>query len=208
MSEQSTTTKGPQGALERFVREALTNNGTKVAELTVEQRVRAVAAPTEKAGLRGKALHAWIMDAKNGRDVIAEQRAQDAKEQRAESTAKRVSSSRDPEAAALAVKAKEFAGVKSPFGPGEARVFLDQYTLTAADGKVTVRHGAATGVEGALEEATLSIAQVKAFTQGHALDSVDDQKAIRQAMSGLGAGTVLWGRKLGAFISVSLPEGS
>lgn len=48
--------------LQKYVRDAINKAGHKVDELDNGQRARAVTAPQRKAGLRGKALAAYVMD--------------------------------------------------------------------------------------------------------------------------------------------------
>lgn len=69
------TTTEKRAGLQTYVREALRNNGNvKVADLTPEQHIRALAAPEQKAGLRGKALAIWIMAAQNASQQIQDAR--------------------------------------------------------------------------------------------------------------------------------------
>lgn len=49
------------GALQRYVRDALATVGTKVADLSDEQRERALSAPTDRPTLRGKDLASFVM---------------------------------------------------------------------------------------------------------------------------------------------------
>lgn len=75
-SDMPTATAAPK--VEKYVSNALTHRKIKVSELTPEQKIRALAAPEEKGGLRGQSLVEWIMDAKNTSAQIAEARAADA----------------------------------------------------------------------------------------------------------------------------------
>lgn len=77
----TTTTSTPQ-ALEGYVRDALRNNGGhKVSDLTDAQRERALTAPRDHSGLRGKALAEYVISGASLREQQAEaQRAREALE--------------------------------------------------------------------------------------------------------------------------------
>lgn len=74
---------GKSATAEKFVYDALQKNGFKFKDLTEEQRARALAAPTEKAGLRGKALATWIVDGLSIGQQVQQGRAQVQQEQSA-----------------------------------------------------------------------------------------------------------------------------
>ena len=59
-AQEGTTMTSPKP--EKYVYDAVRAAGGKMADLTDEQRQRALNAPTAHAGLRGKALGTWIMD--------------------------------------------------------------------------------------------------------------------------------------------------
>lgn len=191
----------PQGALEQYVRDAIRSVGIKAADLTPEQRERAMAAPKEKAGLRGKSLGTWIAEAKNGREQVAEAQAERKETQRKETQRKNITASSDPDAKRICIEAKEFAGVKSPFSPKEGREFLDGFELSSIAGPSDARQTITIKNKLAGVEATLFIEEVRAFAKG-TLEAADAKTAVRAAMSELAKETTLWGRKLAAFISV------
>lgn len=72
MSDQSVT---QSAAIERYVRDAITKAGVKAGDLTDEQRMRALDAPSEKAALRGKSLSMWVLEGKNLSEQTKEARA-------------------------------------------------------------------------------------------------------------------------------------
>jgi hypothetical protein len=175
--------------------------------LDAEQRDRAATAKQTHGGLSGKALATFILTGASGREQVQAARQQAAVRERQDRSRANVTRSADPAATEVSQKAKEFAGVKSAFLPKEGRQFLDGFTVTVNGSDVSVRRGDTQGVEGALEEAVLAGDALRAFAKGEDLDA-DAKKEVRVKLTGLGKGTVLWGRKLAAFIAVKAADAS
>lgn len=126
----STTEDKPRTAAEKYVYDALRGQGVKYADLTDEQRARALAAPEAHPGLRGKSVARWIVDgetlgdqlkqAENGRivaqaDEAARRRSEAAK---ASGATPPKSEPRYPENVRKAVKrANELRGKSHGAGP-------------------------------------------------------------------------------------------
>lgn len=66
----SATTEAPRTSAEKYVYDALRGYGVKYAELTPEQRERAVNAHVEHPGLRGKSVARWIVDGESLGDQL------------------------------------------------------------------------------------------------------------------------------------------
>lgn len=180
-----------------------TEDGAEVT-LDTEQRDRAATVRQTHGGLGGKSLGIYVLTGQSGREQVAvarnQQRAADAEGRERTN----VTRSQDPAATEVAQKAKAFAGVKSAFLPKEGRQFLDGFTVTLTGNDkstIKVRRGNAQGIEGALEEAVIEQADLVVFAKGEELEA-EAKKALRAQLAGLGKGTVLWGRKLAAFIAV------
>jgi hypothetical protein len=171
--------------------------------LDSEQRDRAATAKSTHGGLSGKSLSIYVLTGQSSKEQIAAAKLADGAAKKAENQRANVTRSQDPAATEIAQKAKAFAGVKSAFLPKEGRSFLDGFTVTVSSGTsaISVKRGNAQGVEGALEEASLELDDLVKFAKGEELEA-DAKKAVRTALTGLGKGTVLWGRKLAALIAV------
>ncbi len=146
-----------------------------VASLDPTQRKRAAEAP---AGLTGKSLGLYILTGKNSREQIAK-----AREENGTATVERkLREKKDPEASALAAKAKERAPFKSKISPAQARAVLD---LGKAEDVLT-DEALADAVAGRLEG--------------------EEGKATRKKLAELSADvTNLYGRKL-AVLLIALRE--
>jgi hypothetical protein len=184
---------------------------TEDRELSTEQRDRAATYKAGHGGLTGNALARYIMTGETARQQVEAARQDRQRVERADRQRSNVTRSADPAATDVAQRARAFAGVKSAFLPKEGRGFLDAFTVSLTQieesgvDAVKVRRGNAQGVEGALEEVTISKGALVAFAQGAEMDEAD-KKDVRVKLSGLGKGTVLWGRKLAAFIAVRAEE--
>lgn len=174
---------------------------TEEVVLDTEQRDRAATAGKTHGGLSGKSLAVYVLTGQSSKEQIAAAKKADAAAAKTENQRANVTRSADPAATEIAQRAREFAGVKSAFLPKEGRAFIDGFTVTVDKGVVSVKRPGAQGIEGAAEEGQLGLADLKKFAKGEELDA-DAKKAIRQTLSGLGKGTVLWGRKLAALLVV------
>jgi hypothetical protein len=74
-AKMTATAERPKAA-EKYVYDALRGYGVKYADLTDEQRERALEAPEKHSGLRGKALAAFVVEGKDLKAQQAEARVQ------------------------------------------------------------------------------------------------------------------------------------
>lgn len=161
-------------------------------QLDEEQRKRAFESATKKAGLGKKALAVFILEGKDGAAQNKEVAEKQAAAKKAAKTRSNITKSGDPEASKLAVDAKALAPeVKSAFLPKDARVFLDTFKVVKKGQKITVTRKGVDPVE-------FKTAALTAFSR-----KGDKDKDVRAALSTLGHGTRLWGRKLGLMILVA-----
>lgn len=158
-------------------------------ELTKEQRDRAAVSGTEKGGLRNAALAAWIMDGKTSTEQVEEAKTARKAAEKEDRTRANVTRSADPEAASLAAEAKSLApDVKSAFLPKDAREFLDLFKVERAlPTTVTISR-----TDSGAESITINVKQLEAFAKKGEKDT-----DVRKALSAIGKGSRLWGRKLG-----------
>jgi len=159
-------------------------------DLDKDQRERAAVAAKQKAGLRGKALATWILEGKNGSAQVQEAHAQQEAAARQERTRQNVTRSADPEAAQLAVEAKGLApDVKSAFLPKDAREFIDifEVELTSPQAVLIRRKD-----DPEREPVTLAVRALEKFAKDGEKDA-----DVRKALTAVGKGSRLWGRKLG-----------
>lgn len=190
--------KEAKAAKERARREEIKNAAISLTkagmpedtELTLEQRRRAAAAVSEKAGLTGNALKTWILDGKNGKDVIAEAKASAPKE--AGTRAPR--QPRDPVARAFADAAAALAPeLRSPFTPKEANLFKEKVDQVRLDDEDTIK---AHRRDDPSIDVEFPIVALRQF----AINGAKDPE-IRGLLVKLGEGEkFLWGRKLGLFL--------
>lgn len=197
-----------QAPLSSRVRSLLSKANIPAASLTPEQRIRAIAADTEKQGLAGQALVTWILEAKNGSQQIADAKAQREAEEREARKAERASRPRterkprepkDPDARHLVERVQEFTGMDWMVPVGSGREYLDHYSAQRFGDTVHVRRDHGQGVEGAIEEATLNIAALTAFAKDQSLDE-EVKKEIRAKLVALKKGTCLGGKPFAAKI--------
>lgn len=88
----STTPQQAPATAEKYVYDAVRAVGEKFAELNDEQRARALAAPSDKPGLRGKSLGRWIVDGLDSAQQAALARQEREAAKAAEATARRSAS--------------------------------------------------------------------------------------------------------------------
>jgi hypothetical protein len=94
VSESTTEAPAKQAAISRRVREALSKEGVKAADLTEDQRDRALH-PERKDGLRGKDLASWVIGGDEGLKADRETRSrQSAADDKAKSKGERKKSTR------------------------------------------------------------------------------------------------------------------
>lgn len=163
--------------------------------LSAEQRDRAAASAQEKPGLSGKALATWILEGQALAEQTEAAKTSAAAEKAEARTRQNITRSADPEAAELAKAAKALApDVKSAFLPKDAREFLDLF-------KVMV-DGQTLAVCRTDKNAPEDVAIKRADLRKLGVDGVkgEDVKDVRAALSAVGKGSRLWGRKLALMI--------
>lgn len=165
----------------------------KDTTLTKEQRDRAASSAKEKGGLTGKALERWIMEGKSSTEQVEEGKAARKAAEREQRTRENVTRSADPEASGLAVEAKALApDVKSAFLPKDAREFLDIFKVELnGDTDLTVSRTDKDGPE----PVELTVKALEKFARKGEKDA-----DVRKALSAVGKGSRLWGRKLGLMV--------
>lgn len=163
--------------------------------LNSEQRKRALSAP---AGIRKETYRIYVVEGLSASEQSA--RAQEAREAAEAKKNGRTRTPKDPEAAALAAKAKESApDLKSRFRPLEGRQILDLFEIeTPKTGTIVVRKK-----KGDADEYKFTSGDLKRFRDGGDFEKKGD---VRAALATLGNGTKLWGRKFAAFILVRAEE--
>ena len=158
------------------------------SKLDADARKRALDAP---AGLRKDAFRIFVETGMDSKAQAEVGRSEEKKE-------RKVRAAKDPEAAALAVKAAESApGIKSKFRPLEGRQVLDLFEIAPNGARISVtRKG---------EDAPVDFAkkQLVTFRDG---GDFENKAEVRKSISTLGTDTRLWGRKFAAFILVAAAE--
>jgi hypothetical protein len=187
-AEGTETSQGdgrPTG-LQNYVRDAIRSAGMKVADLSDEQRERAVSAPDVKGGLRGKDLGTYILEGESGLESARNK----AKADKPKATRKpRAASNRYPEWVPTAVaRGRHLSGQKENSGGDETLAYagpiqhmkVRKLIAKEINPSVDEKAGEANGwLDGVTKEKILEAAECKS---AKALRDIATFKAGRDAM--------------------------
>jgi hypothetical protein len=194
-----------KAAKDALVKAGLDPEATK---LDLDQRKRAAESAEKKAGLAGKALATYILEGKGTAEQVNDAKAERQKADRQEAQRQNLTRSTDPEAAELAQAAAAIVSVgpkpvRSAFLPKEGRQFLDVILPQTGDlGALGLLERLEKNEETGAQEA---VKVTQAALRGFTVDA-DGDKEVRKHLTALRGETILWGRKLGAFIMARIEQ--
>lgn len=197
--------------LERYVSDAVRAAGTKAADLTDEQRARALDAPNTKKGLRGKALAEYVLDGKTSAPKPKEREARKSTEKKERKP--RANSAYGPEIHEAVKKAKSMAAKKPGLDPAKhvpAAGPIQHHKVRTVVSKEIEASGKEVTADTVLEIASGGEDRPMTVAQLRKIASFESDKASLKPLRALGGkfGTDGWskGRYLAGILAVWAEE--